>query len=64
MDHIGIFLLKLADGGEIGFDDMVTDGIKVFWSLLELAGSECYEFGGRHCGVWWNHVDSFREVKW
>jgi hypothetical protein len=51
MDCVGIFLLKLADGHEAGFDDVVLDGVKVFWSLLELEGLECYEFGGGHFGV-------------
>jgi hypothetical protein len=52
------------DGGKACFDDMVPDGVKVFWSFLELTGLERYEFGGGHCRLQWNHVSSFSKVKW
>jgi hypothetical protein len=58
-----IFPFKLADGRVAGFDDSVPNIAKVFQSLLELTGSEHYKFGGGHCGLQWNHVSSFREVK-
>jgi hypothetical protein len=40
----------------MGLDDAVPDGVKVFQPFLELTGSECYEFGGGHCRLWWYYV--------
>jgi hypothetical protein len=33
-DCVGVFLLKLADGCEVGFNDTVLDSIKILWLLL------------------------------
>jgi hypothetical protein len=53
-----------VDGCEAGLGDVVLDGVKVFWSFLELSGSEHYEFGGGHCRLRRNHVSSFGKIKW
>jgi hypothetical protein len=63
VDRVGIFLLELLDGCEAGFDDAVLDGVKVFWSFLELVGLERYEFGGGHCRLQRHHVSSFGKIK-
>jgi hypothetical protein len=39
-----------------------SPSVKVFQLLLELAGSEHYEFGGGYCRLRRNYVGSFREV--
>jgi hypothetical protein len=62
-DRVCVFLFKLINGGQVGFDDAVPDGVKVFWSLLELSCSEHYEFSSGHCRLWRNHVSSFGKVK-
>jgi hypothetical protein len=64
VDRVSVLLLELVDGCEAGFDDAVSDGVKVFWSLLELTGSERYKFGGGHCRLQQNHVSSFGKIKW
>jgi hypothetical protein len=64
VDRLCVFLFELADGGKAGLDDAVPDGVKVFWSFLELSGSERYEFGGGHCRLRRNHVSSFGKIKW
>jgi hypothetical protein len=33
-DCVSIFLLELMDGCEVGFDDLVLDGVKILWSLF------------------------------
>jgi hypothetical protein len=63
MDRVCVFLFELVDGCEVGFDDMVSDGVKIFWSILELMGSERYEFGSGHCRLQWHHVSSFSKIK-
>jgi hypothetical protein len=64
MDCVSVSLFELTDGCEAGFDDVVPDGVKVLWSLLELLDSECYKLSDHHSRLQWNHVRYFGEVKW
>jgi hypothetical protein len=46
-DGVCMLLLKLSGRGKMACEYAVTNGSKVFWSLLELAGTNGYEVGSQ-----------------